>query len=88
MSSVSRDAITYKIIVGLPARFTIGRNSKGRWVVLDRDGRIGGLFTTESAALHFASEGCNGNHLEIRRAPDGEIVEPAPISFELRVNVH
>ncbi|RWX77067.1 hypothetical protein EPK99_15525 [Neorhizobium lilium] len=35
-------------------RFTVGRDAQGRWVVSDRDGLVGGLFTDRAAAVHFA----------------------------------
>ncbi len=40
-------------------RFTIGSNSAGRWVVNDREGRVGGIFVSRDAALHFAVEECD-----------------------------
>lgn len=35
-------------------RFTVGRDARGRWVVADRDGLVGGLFTDRASAVHFA----------------------------------
>ncbi|WP_117190989.1 hypothetical protein [Rhizobium terrae] len=35
-------------------RFTVGRDANGRWIVSDRDGLVGGLFTDRAAAVHFA----------------------------------
>ncbi|ATN37607.1 hypothetical protein ACO34A_27945 (plasmid) [Rhizobium sp. ACO-34A] len=35
-------------------RFTVGRDAQGRWVVADRDGLVGGLFTDRASAVHFA----------------------------------
>ena len=35
-------------------RFMIGRDSGGRWIVSDREGRVGGLFTDRASAVHFA----------------------------------
>ncbi|QRM55214.1 hypothetical protein [Sinorhizobium sp. BG8] len=57
------------------ARFTIGRDDHGWWVVNDRLGRVGGLFVSEDAALHFAAAECGRNPTEISRAPQGVIVE-------------
>ena len=37
-----------------PARFTVGRDHHGWWVVQDRLGKVGGLFASEDAAMHFA----------------------------------
>jgi hypothetical protein len=36
------------------ARFTIGRDHHGWWVVHDRLDRVGGYFVSEDAARHFA----------------------------------
>lgn len=38
------------------ARFTVGRDHHGWWVVHDRLDRIGGYFVSEDAAQHFAAE--------------------------------
>ncbi|MFK0330517.1 hypothetical protein ACIQUB_05260 [Rhizobium sp. NPDC090275] len=46
-------------------RFTIGRSKGGGWVVQDREGRVGGLFISESAALHFASDECDHDATQI-----------------------
>jgi len=35
-------------------RFTVGRDRHGRWVVCDRDGLVGGIFTDRQSAVHFA----------------------------------
>lgn len=56
-----------------PARFTIGRDHSGRWVVEDRDGLVGGVFISEHAALHFAADECGHDPEQICRAAD-EIV--------------
>ncbi|NLS03353.1 hypothetical protein HGP14_08220 [Rhizobium sp. P32RR-XVIII] len=62
-----------------PARFTIGRNRRGQWIVADRDGLVGGLFINESAALHFAAAECNHNPADICRA-DGLVPDSALLS--------
>lgn len=56
-------------------RFTIGRDHHGWWVVHDRLGRVGGLFASEDAALHFASGECGRHPEEICRAPADTAVE-------------
>lgn len=38
------------------ARFTVGRDHHGWWVVQDRLERVGGYFVSEEAARHFAAE--------------------------------
>ncbi|MDR6899750.1 hypothetical protein [Rhizobium miluonense] len=66
-----------------PARFIIGRDRRGSWIVQDRQGLVGGLFRNEAAALHFAAEECNHNPADICLAPEGVILDldgfiPAP----------
>jgi hypothetical protein len=58
-----------------PARFTVGRDRRGTWIVQDRQGLVGGLFTNEAAALHFAAEECNHNPADICRAPEGSVLD-------------
>ncbi|MFT4183188.1 MAG: hypothetical protein QM636_14870 [Rhizobium sp.] len=58
-----------------PARFTIGRDRRGAWIVQDRRGLVGGLFASEAAALHFAAEECNHNAADICRAPEGSLLD-------------
>jgi hypothetical protein len=62
-------------VAAAPARFTIGRDRGGRWIVQDRDGLVGGLFITESAALHFAAEESDHNPEQIHRAAEGVILK-------------
>lgn len=35
-------------------RFTVGRDVRGRWIVNDLEGKVGGLFTDRASAVHFA----------------------------------
>ncbi|MDK4702536.1 hypothetical protein PH562_09820 [Rhizobium sp. CNPSo 4062] len=58
-----------------PARFIIGRDRRGSWIVQDRQGLVGGLFRNETAALHFAAEECNHNPADICLAPEGAILD-------------
>ncbi|MGY5811877.1 hypothetical protein ACXHXG_29765 [Rhizobium sp. LEGMi198b] len=58
-----------------PARFTVGRDRRGTWIVQDRQGLVGGLFTNEAAALHFAAEECNHNPADICLAPEGSVLD-------------
>ena len=37
-----------------PPLFSVGRNSRGNWVVQDQQGICGGLFVDRDAALRFA----------------------------------
>jgi hypothetical protein len=56
-------------------RFTVGCDHHGWWVVHDRLGRVGGLFASEAAALHFADEESNHDARAVCRAPAGKCVE-------------
>jgi hypothetical protein len=67
---------TAHINAGLaPARFIIGRDRRGIWIVQDRQGLVGGLFANEAAALHFAAEECNHNPADICHAPEGTVLD-------------
>lgn len=46
-----------------PSPFLVGRDSRGRWVVCQQNGKCGGLFVDRSAAIHFAMFE-NGRHPE------------------------
>ena len=67
-------------VTARPARFTIGRDRGGRWIVQDREGLVGGLFINESAALHFAAEECNHKPDEICRAAAGAVLDAAALT--------
>ena len=56
-------------------RFTVGCDHHGWWVLHDRLGRVGGLFASEAAALHFADEESNHDARAVYRAPAGKCVE-------------
>ena len=58
-----------------PARFVVGRDRRGGWMVQDRQGLVGGLFANEAAALHFAAEECNHNPADVCRAPEGSVLD-------------
>ncbi len=66
---------THNRLARLPARFIIGRDRRGNWIVQDREGLVGGLFRNEAAALHFAAEECNHNPADICHAPEGAILD-------------
>lgn len=51
-------------------RFTVGHDRNGRWLVCDRLGRVGGLFTDRASALHFAMEESNREPDQIYCVPD------------------
>lgn len=48
-----RNATLMQRALPLPCRFLVGQSRNGRWIVADRMGLIGGLFTNREAALHF-----------------------------------
>lgn len=58
-----------------PARFLVGCDGHGSWIVQDREGRIGGLFASETAALHFAREECGHRADDVCRAPEGAVLD-------------
>ncbi|KQV78690.1 hypothetical protein [Rhizobium sp. Root1220] len=61
------------------ARFTIGRDNRGRWVVADRDGLVGGVFISEHAARHFAADECGHDAAQICRADDSIVLQFGPL---------
>ncbi|MGY5777174.1 hypothetical protein [Rhizobium sp. LEGMi135b] len=65
----------HSLLSPAPARFIIGRDRRGSWIVQDRQGLVGGLFRNEAAALHFAAEECNHNPADICLAPEGAILD-------------
>lgn len=58
-------------------RFTIGRDSLGRWTVSDREDHVGGTFLTEAAAFSFARQEANHDATQICKSPDSVIIELA-----------
>ncbi len=61
-----------------PPRFTVGRDHHGWWVVEDRLGRVGGIFASEDAAMHYAFEESNRDRKAVRCRRRGE-----PLEFRL-----
>jgi len=57
-----------------PARFMVGPDGHGGWIVQDRLGRTGGLFANETAAVHFAREECDRNPADICHVPEGVLL--------------
>ena len=53
MSQMLRNATLTHRARPLPCRFLVGPSRNGRWIVADRMGLVGGLFTNREAALHF-----------------------------------
>ena len=57
------------------ARFTIGRDSLGRWTVTDREDHVGGTFISEAAAFSFARQEANHDVTQICRSSDSMVIE-------------
>ena len=63
-------------------RFTVGRDTLGHWVVCDRKGLVGGLFTDKSSAVHFAMVESGRTPGAVFCAPDDAIQSLGP-TFEI-----
>lgn len=61
----------------MSSQLLIGRNSRGQWVVRDRQGLSGGLFSERRAALRFAL-------FENGRDPRAVIVVPGTLELDFR----
>lgn len=57
------------------ARFVIGRDSLGRWIVTDREDHVGGTFISEAAAFSFARQEADHDISQICRSPDSVMLE-------------
>lgn len=55
-------------------RFTVGHDQKGRWLVCDRLGQVGGLFADRTSAMHFAMEESNREPGQIYCIPDEQVL--------------
>lgn len=62
------------------ARFTVGRDAAGRWIVSDRDGLVGGIFRDRASAVHFAVFESDHRPGAVRCVPDPvvQIAEACP----------
>lgn len=58
-----------------PPRFTVGCDHHGWWVVEDRLRRVGGIFASEDAAMHYALDESNRDRSAVRRQNHGATVE-------------
>ncbi|CDN52697.1 Hypothetical protein RG1141_CH03330 [Neorhizobium galegae bv. officinalis bv. officinalis str. HAMBI 1141] len=65
-------------------RFMVGRDVGGRWVVSDRDGLVGGLFTNRASAVHFAMFESDRTPGAVCCLPEGVTLSLGPI-FEAPV---
>lgn len=72
----------------IEVRFMIGRDRMGRWIVKDRQGRVGGMFVNEPAALHFAREAANYDAAKICKVPEDQILDLGIPSGIREQNIH
>ncbi|MCB4768394.1 hypothetical protein LGR54_07240 [Ancylobacter sp. Lp-2] len=64
-----RNAVTARIApIANKLRFAVGKDSFGRWVALELQGRAGGFFRSQEAALHYAMTECGGRRSAVRLA--------------------
>ncbi|AYD02549.1 hypothetical protein [Neorhizobium sp. NCHU2750] len=72
-------------------RFTVGRDVRGRWIVNDMEGKVGGLFADRASAVHFAmfesdhtpgAVWCLPEHVTLKL---GEALDPHRLSAGSRV---
>ena len=61
-------------------RFLVGRDSRGRWVVLDQRHLSGGLFINRAEAIRYAM-------LESGRRPQAVIMVPGVIELDITQSV-
>jgi hypothetical protein len=59
---------------GHEGRFMVGRDDRGNWIVSDRMGLAGGVFTDRQAAIHFAMAECDYAPGEVCAAPAGVVL--------------
>ncbi|UXS02419.1 hypothetical protein [Agrobacterium tumefaciens] len=52
------------------ARFTIGQNENGWWLVCDRLGLVGGLFIDRASAVRFAKDESDGHPEQVGCLPE------------------
>lgn len=55
-------------------RFTVGRDTAGKWIVSDARHLVGGIFVDRSTALHFAMAECDYDKTKIDAAPEGTLL--------------
>lgn len=51
---MSKLAMTDREPRSMGIRFTVGRDATGHWIVSDREGLVGGVFSDRASAVHFA----------------------------------
>ena len=68
-------------LASLPRLFRVGRDSRGNWVVQDRQGACGGLFVNRAEAVKFAMFE-NGNR------PQAVIMVPRILELDMSDKPH
>jgi hypothetical protein len=68
-------------LASLPRLFRVGRDSRGNWVVQDRQGLCGGLFVNRAEAVKFAMFE-NGN------CPQAVILVPGILELDMSSKPH
>ena len=58
----------------MKGRFIIGHDATGHWVVCDRFGMTGGLFTDRASAMHFAVTESDHAPDAVSLAPDDAVL--------------
>ncbi|PSS59541.1 hypothetical protein C6558_37830 [Ensifer sp. NM-2] len=69
------------VVHGRPAvraRFLVGQDGRGGWIVQDRLGHVGGIFVSQSAAFQFALHEAADDRTQVRLADNGEVIELWP----------
>lgn len=59
-----------------PHRFIVGRDGGGHWIARDEQGQTGGVFSDETAAIHFAE-------VESDHQAGAVVIAPATIRLSL-----
>lgn len=68
-------------------RFLVGRDRRGRWIVRDEKGLVGGLFADRASAVRFAMFESDYVPGAVSCVPDGTlsdpVIEPSPARARL-----
>ncbi|HWK68252.1 MAG TPA: hypothetical protein VNS34_25280 [Rhizobiaceae bacterium] len=57
-------------------RFLVGRDRRGRWIVRDEKGQVGGLFADRASAVRFAMFESDYAPGAVTCVPDGALSDP------------
>ncbi|MGI6856271.1 hypothetical protein [Mesorhizobium sp. 1B3] len=68
-------------------RFMVGRDRRGRWIVRDEMGLVGGLFADRASAVRFAMFESDYVPGAVSCVPDGALSDPVvePVSARARL---